>query len=58
VSTDLSGDIIAESKTDMRTGLMMAGKNVTTIKGDIEVMGRTVPVKIKIKKDMQAKKIN
>jgi len=45
-------------ETDTQTGLLMNGKSQASLEGTMQVMGRDVPVKIKISKVITAKKIN
>jgi len=44
-------------ETDTQTGLLMKGKSEASLEGTMQVMGRDVPVKIKISKSITAKKI-
>jgi hypothetical protein len=51
VTTDLTGEQTSTFKTDTKTGMLLYGKTNTSIKGTIAVVGREVPVTIKMKKE-------
>lgn len=57
VTTTLQGNQEGNYKIDMRTGLLQKGKSNTSLEGTFQVMGRDVPVKMKITKTLSGKKL-
>ncbi len=52
VNTDLTGEQSSSFKIDTKTGMLVYGKTNTAVKGTIAVVGREVPVTIKMKKEI------
>lgn len=57
VTTNLSGTQSGRFKADVSTGLVMYSKSNTSITGNLQLMGKEVPVKIRVKKESKAKKM-
>jgi hypothetical protein len=57
VTTNLSGTQSGEFKASVLTGLVMYAKSKTSISGDLQLLGRNVPVTIKVKKEAKANKM-
>ena len=57
VTSDLNGDQEGEFKVSMIYGLLLYSKTTTSVKGDIQVMGKNVPIKFKVKKEITSKKM-
>ena len=57
VTTDLKGKQTGTMKMDVASGMIVAGVTNTTIEGTIQVAGNEVPLTIRMKKEVAAKKI-
>lgn len=57
VITDLKGEQTGSIKVYTTSGIIVSNESTTSMKGTIQVMGREVPVKIKMKKNISAKRI-
>ena len=57
VQANLEGTQKGTYEADITTGLLMKGKSTTSMEGIIQLMGREVPVKIVISKQMATKKL-
>ncbi len=57
VTTNLSGTHSGEFEANVRSGLVMYTKSKTSISGDLQLLGRNVPVTIKVKKEAKANKM-
>jgi hypothetical protein len=55
VQTNLKGGQTSKFTTDIKTGMLLYGRTNTSIKGTIQVAGREVPIKIKMKKEIAVK---
>ena len=56
VESDLGGEQEGEFKADMESGLLLHGKTNISIKGYIRILGKNVPVKFRVKKEITAVK--
>ena len=56
VEGDLGGEQEGEFKADMESGLLLHGKTNISIKGYIRILGKNVPVKFRVKKEITAVK--
>lgn len=57
VNTNLTGSQTGEFKTDMQTGLLKEASIRTKLDGEVQLMGRTVPLSVTIKKDVSLRKL-
>ena len=57
VTTSLSGTQSGQFKLDISSGLIIYSKTSTSINGNLQLFGKDVPVKIKVKKESKAKKM-
>lgn len=56
-NANLTGKQSGEYEVDMRTGLLINEESSSTIKGEVEVMGRKVPITIKMKRKVEGKRM-
>jgi hypothetical protein len=57
VSSNLTGRQTGNFKADISTGMLLRGESNTSIEGTMQVMGREVPISIKMKKQITSRKI-
>lgn len=57
VTTNLKGDQSGILHIDEKTGMVLTGKIKTSIEGTVQVMGREVPIIIKMSKEIQSKRL-
>ncbi|MDX2048319.1 MAG: DUF6263 family protein [Chitinophagaceae bacterium] len=57
VASSLKGKQTGEYKADAETGMLLSSKTKTSIEGTVQMMGREVPVSIKMIKEINAKKM-
>ncbi len=57
MTSDLTGSQTGEYETDLATGTLLSSKTKTTIQGTVQVMGREVPLKMKVIKEITVKKL-
>lgn len=54
VESDLGGEQEGEFKADIESGLLLHGKTNISIKGYIQILGKNVPVRFRVKKEITA----
>lgn len=57
VVTNMKGNQEGRFETDTATGLLMKGETTTSMEGSFQMMGKDIPVSIKIKKHITGKKL-
>jgi hypothetical protein len=57
VPTELKGQQKGELEVDTQTGMLLKAKSSATIKGNLQVMGREVPLTIKLKHNILGKRM-
>ncbi len=57
INADLKGTQEGEFEVDTQTGMLLNGKSSATIKGSLQLMGREVPITIKMKRKVEGKKM-
>jgi hypothetical protein len=57
VSTDLKGEQNGEYEVDIKSGMMLNGKISSETNGNVQVIGRDVPLKIKVEIKINGKRI-
>lgn len=57
INADLKGTQEGEFEVNAQTGMLLNGKSSATIKGSLQLMGREVPVTIKMKRKVEGKKM-
>ncbi len=56
-SANLKGTQKGKLEIDIKTGLLLNSLSLTNISGEMQVMGRTVPIKIKIERKVKGKRL-
>jgi hypothetical protein len=57
VTASMKGNNEGRFETDTNTGLLMKGETITSMEGSFQMMGKDIPVSIKITKHITGKKI-
>lgn len=56
VNTSLTGSQTGQFKTDMLTGMLLEASTKTTLDGEVQMLGRSIPLTMVIKKEVSLKK--
>lgn len=57
VAASMNGKQEGRFETDINTGLLMKGETTTSMEGSFQMMGKDIPVSIKMKKNITGKKL-